>query len=119
MIAATIASVALTIALENVIRLGFGNSLRDYDLPIERDWRFAGLRVGPQQLRDLIERSSILHDKVRRLDATIHAPVLEEQAAATPLDRQLGLETLIVRSLGGRIDLAVHDDLRADLALRL
>jgi regulator of CtrA degradation len=45
----------------------------------------------PQQLRDLIERSSILHDKVRRLDATIHAPVLEEQATATPLDRQLGL----------------------------
>ena len=45
----------------------------------------------PQQLRDLIERSSILHDKVRRLDATIHAPVPEEQATATPLDRQLGL----------------------------
>ncbi len=53
LIAATIGSVALTIALENVIRLGFGNSLRDYDLPIERDWRFAGLRVGPLQLRDL------------------------------------------------------------------
>jgi hypothetical protein len=32
-----------------------------------------------------------LHDKVRRLDATIHAPVPEEQATATPLDRQLGL----------------------------
>jgi branched-chain amino acid transport system permease protein len=53
LIAATIASVALTIALENIVRLIFGNSLRDYDLPIERDWRFAGLRVGPQQLQDL------------------------------------------------------------------
>ena len=53
LIAATIASVALTIALENVVRLAFGNSLRDYDLPIQRDWRFAGLRVGPQQLQDL------------------------------------------------------------------
>ena len=53
LIAATIASVALTIALENLIRLVFGNTLRDYDLPIQRDWRFAGLRVGPQQLRDL------------------------------------------------------------------
>jgi branched-chain amino acid transport system permease protein len=53
LIAATIASVALTIALENLIRLIFGNTLRDYDLPIERDWRFAGLRAGPQQLRDL------------------------------------------------------------------
>jgi branched-chain amino acid transport system permease protein len=53
LIAATIASVALTIALENLVRLGFGNSLRDYDLPIQRDWRFWSLRVGPQQLQDL------------------------------------------------------------------
>jgi regulator of CtrA degradation len=45
----------------------------------------------PEQLRDLIARSSVLHDKVRRLDATIHAPVPEEQGTATPLDRQLGL----------------------------
>ena len=53
LITTTIASVALTIALENVVRLGFGNALRDFDLPIMRDWRFAGLRVGPQQLEDL------------------------------------------------------------------
>jgi branched-chain amino acid transport system permease protein len=53
LVTATIASVALTIALENVVRLIFGSSLRDYDLPIQRDWRFAGLRVGPQQLEDL------------------------------------------------------------------
>ncbi len=53
LITATIASVALTIALENLARLGFGNQLRDYDLPIFRDWRFGGLRVGPQQLEDL------------------------------------------------------------------
>jgi branched-chain amino acid transport system permease protein len=54
LVTATIASVALTIALENLVRLIFGNSLRDYDLPIQRDWRFAGLRVGPQQLQDLV-----------------------------------------------------------------
>jgi branched-chain amino acid transport system permease protein len=54
LVTATIASVALTIALENLVRLVFGNSLRDYDLPIQRDWRFAGLRVGPQQLQDLV-----------------------------------------------------------------
>jgi branched-chain amino acid transport system permease protein/neutral amino acid transport system permease protein len=53
LITATIASVALTIALENLVRLGFGNALRDYNLPIFRDWRFGGLRVGPQQLEDL------------------------------------------------------------------
>jgi branched-chain amino acid transport system permease protein/neutral amino acid transport system permease protein len=53
MITTTIASVALTIALENLVRLGFGNDLHNYDLPIMRDWRFDGLRVGPQQLEDL------------------------------------------------------------------
>jgi branched-chain amino acid transport system permease protein/neutral amino acid transport system permease protein len=53
LITATIASVALMIALENLVRLGFGNALRDYDLPILRDWRFGGVRVGPQQLEDL------------------------------------------------------------------
>src|SRR5262249_12502530 len=53
LISATIASVALTIALENLVRLCFGNALRNYDLPIMRDWRFAGIRVGPQQVEDL------------------------------------------------------------------
>lgn len=52
-IAATIGSVAVTIALENLVRLGFGNRLRDYDVPVMRDWRWGGLRVGPQQLEDL------------------------------------------------------------------
>ena len=52
-ITTTIASVALTIALENVVRLGFGNTLRNYDLPIMRDWRAGGLRIGPQQIEDL------------------------------------------------------------------
>jgi branched-chain amino acid transport system permease protein len=45
-----IASVALTILLENLVRFGFGNTLRGYDLPVLRDWRFDGIRVNPQQL---------------------------------------------------------------------
>jgi branched-subunit amino acid ABC-type transport system permease component len=45
-----IASVALTILLENVIRFVFGNDLKGYDLPVLRDWRFDGIRVNPQQL---------------------------------------------------------------------
>jgi branched-subunit amino acid ABC-type transport system permease component len=44
-----IASVALTILLENAIRFFFGNDLRGYDLPVLRDWRFDGIRVNPQQ----------------------------------------------------------------------
>jgi branched-chain amino acid transport system permease protein/neutral amino acid transport system permease protein len=48
-----IASVALTIALENIVRFGFGNELRGYDLPIMRDWSLAGIRIGPQQVENL------------------------------------------------------------------
>jgi branched-subunit amino acid ABC-type transport system permease component len=47
-----IASVALLIVLENMVRFAFGNDLHGYDLPVLRDWRFAGLRVGPQQLEN-------------------------------------------------------------------
>ena len=53
-LAAAIASVALTIALENVIRFSFGNDLRGYDLPVLRDWRFGGIRVSPQQTENLV-----------------------------------------------------------------
>ena len=51
--AGSIASIALTIALENIVRFAFGNELRGYALPIERDWRFGSIRVGPQQVQNL------------------------------------------------------------------
>ena len=44
-----IASVALTLLLENIVRFVFANDLRGYDLPVLRDWRFGGIRVNPQQ----------------------------------------------------------------------
>jgi branched-chain amino acid transport system permease protein len=52
-ITTAIGSIALTIALENAVRFGFGNELRGYDLPITRDWRFNGIRIGPQQVQNL------------------------------------------------------------------
>lgn len=48
-----IASIALNLVLENVVRFFFGNDLRGYDLPLMRDIRFGELRVGPQQLQSL------------------------------------------------------------------
>ena len=52
LLATAIASVALTIALENVVRFIFGNDLRGYDLPIQRDWRILDIRIGPQQVEN-------------------------------------------------------------------
>ncbi len=48
-----IAAVALNIALENVVRVVFGNDLRGYALPIRRDWMWGAVRVGPQQVENL------------------------------------------------------------------
>ena len=53
-ITTAIGSIALTILLENFVRFGFGNDLNGYDLPIRRDWRFWGLRLGPQQVENLL-----------------------------------------------------------------
>jgi branched-chain amino acid transport system permease protein len=52
-ITTAIASIALTIALENIVRFAFGNELRGYDLPIQRDIRIGAIRVGPQQITNL------------------------------------------------------------------
>jgi len=52
-ITTAIGSIALTIMLESVVRFIFGNELRGYDLPISRDWRLGGIRVGPQQVENL------------------------------------------------------------------
>jgi branched-chain amino acid transport system permease protein len=49
-----IGSIALNLVLENLIRFGFGNDLKGYDLPLKTDWRGLGLRVGPQQVENLI-----------------------------------------------------------------
>jgi regulator of CtrA degradation len=51
------------------------------------------LKLLPERLGDLIERSRKLNDQVRRLDANIYAPPLAPDRAppANPVERQLGL----------------------------
>ena len=48
------------------------------------------LRLLPERLIELIERSLALLDRVRRLDATIHSVALE-RTPNNPVERQLGL----------------------------
>jgi regulator of CtrA degradation len=45
----------------------------------------------PVKLRELITRSTKLQAEVRRLDATMHAPVPLKIAVGNPVERQLGL----------------------------
>jgi regulator of CtrA degradation len=47
--------------------------------------------VLPERLSSLITRSKKLRDEVRRLDATIHAPIPEARGGSNPLDHQMGI----------------------------
>src|SRR5260221_9766739 len=47
--------------------------------------------VLPERLSSLIARSKKLQDEVRRLDATIHAPMPEARGGGNPLEHQLGI----------------------------
>lgn len=49
------------------------------------------LKLLPERLIELVDRSLKLQDQVRRLDATIHAPVREDVPVNNPLERQIGL----------------------------
>jgi branched-chain amino acid transport system permease protein len=53
-ITTAIGSIALTIALENLIRFAFGNQMRGYNLPLRRDWVISGLHISPQQVENLM-----------------------------------------------------------------
>jgi regulator of CtrA degradation len=50
----------------------------------------AGLAL-PERLSSLIVRSRKLQDEVRRLDATIHAPLPETGGGDSPLEHQMGI----------------------------
>jgi regulator of CtrA degradation len=51
------------------------------------------VKLLPEKLQELIERSGKLEIKVRRLDATIHAPPIspDRPPQSNPVERQLGL----------------------------
>jgi branched-subunit amino acid ABC-type transport system permease component len=49
-----IASIAANLVVENILRFGFGNDLRGYDLPLRPDFRIAGLRIGPQAVETFL-----------------------------------------------------------------
>jgi branched-chain amino acid transport system permease protein len=48
-----IVSIAVNMALENVLRFTFGSGLQSYDMPVARDMLIGGVRIGFQQLNNL------------------------------------------------------------------
>ena len=51
------------------------------------------IKLLPERLRGLIDRSKKLNDQVRRLDANIYAPSIapDKPRGSNPVERQLGL----------------------------
>lgn len=45
-----VASIGLAFVLENLIRLGFGNDVRGFDIAVARPIRFGGLRINHEQI---------------------------------------------------------------------
>ena len=50
----SVASIALNLVLENLVRFFFGNDIRSYDVPIARDWSIGPFRLGPQIVEALV-----------------------------------------------------------------
>ncbi len=48
-----ICSLAVAIVIENMLRFGFGNDPRGYNVPLMRDIRFGDFRISPQQVENL------------------------------------------------------------------
>jgi branched-subunit amino acid ABC-type transport system permease component len=55
-----IGSIALNLVLENGVRFIFGSDLRGYDLPLEQDITIGPVRMGPQQLENLVLAAVVL-----------------------------------------------------------
>ena len=94
-----IASVALTIVLENVIRFAFGNDLRGYDLPVLRDWRGLGLRVGPQQVYNALAAAAAMAALFAFLGFTRTGKMMRAVADNPTLASLKGIDALTVARL--------------------
>lgn len=55
-----VASIALNLVLENLVRFFFGSTVRSYDIPVARDWVVGPFRIGPQNLEALVIASVIM-----------------------------------------------------------
>jgi branched-chain amino acid transport system permease protein len=87
-----IASLALNLILENVVRFAFGNDLRGYDLPLARDIQIFGLRIGPQQVKSLLLATLIMAGFFAFLQLTRFGKAMRAVADNPDLARLKGID---------------------------
>ena len=104
---AAIGAVALGLVVENAVRFIWGNELRGYDLPMLRDWRFAGLRIGPQQ----VENAGVALAAVALLSVFLRFTRLGKTMRAVadnaPLAALKGIDALAVGRLASGVGLGL------------
>ena len=54
-----IASMALNMVLENILRFGFGNDVQGLDIPVYRDWVIGPIHLAPQQFYNFLIAAAV------------------------------------------------------------
>ncbi len=91
-----IATIALNLILENLIRFGFGNDLRGYDLPLKPDLRVFDLRIGPQQIENVILAGVVMAAVFLFLRHTRFGKAMRAVADNVDLARLKGIDPQLV-----------------------
>lgn len=94
-----IASLAMSIVLENGVRFFFSNNLRGFDVPLERDIVLMGVRFGPQQLRNLLISLGIMGAIWAALKFTRFGRAMRASADNPDLARLKGVEPVRIADL--------------------
>lgn len=91
-LAMAIASLAMSIAIENVMRFFFSNDLRGFDVPMERDAMWLGIRIGAQQLKNVLIAVAIMAAIWAALKLTRFGRAMRASADNPDLARLKGVE---------------------------
>jgi branched-chain amino acid transport system permease protein len=91
-----IATIALNLILENITRFFFGNDLRGYDLPLKPDLRFLDLRVGPQQIENMVLAALVMAAVFAFLRFTRFGKAMRAVADNVDLARLKGIDPQVV-----------------------
>src|SRR5712692_1268835 len=108
-LALAIASIGVAFVLENVVRFGWGNDFRSYNVPVTRAMSVAGLRVGRDQLLILAVATLLMalaqaFLRRTRLGIAMRATADDPRLAAVkgvPTERVIALATLGGGALAG------------------
>jgi branched-chain amino acid transport system permease protein len=94
-----ICSLAVGIVLENMVRFGFGNDPRGFNVPLLRDVRFGDLRISPQQVENFAVALLLMALLWAALNFTRIGRAMRATADNPDLARLKGVEPALVAAI--------------------